>query len=200
MKIMRWIIALIFLAVAAFCSFGFLATFEPGAPSAMAFAEPDQRCHYPFRRLRAFHRHDEPSAAFRAAVGAVLPAEAHMGVSDTGDLRVADGGATEISAEAVDDVLTAAVRPGGAAADREENASAMVSKSAAMAAHGLNKAFLWSVWQEGSRMFRGYLVATSGRGLVRAGSDIQDRAQRERVVGAVDETQLAAPGGHLPGR
>jgi hypothetical protein len=37
MKIMKWIIALILLAVAAFCLFGFLATYEPGVASAMAF-------------------------------------------------------------------------------------------------------------------------------------------------------------------
>ena len=34
---MKWIIAIICLAVAGFCLFGFLATFEPGVANAMTF-------------------------------------------------------------------------------------------------------------------------------------------------------------------
>lgn len=34
---MKWIMAVTCLAVATFCVFGFLATFEPGAPNAIAF-------------------------------------------------------------------------------------------------------------------------------------------------------------------
>ncbi|MGC6467584.1 MAG: hypothetical protein ACON5N_18545 [Akkermansiaceae bacterium] len=34
---MKWIMILILLAVAVFCLFGFMATFEPGANSAMLF-------------------------------------------------------------------------------------------------------------------------------------------------------------------
>jgi len=36
-KFMKWIMILILLAVAVFCLFGFMATFEPGANSAMLF-------------------------------------------------------------------------------------------------------------------------------------------------------------------
>lgn len=54
--------------------------------------------------LRAFDGLD----ARGVAVGAVLPAEAHMGLGERNDARVADGGAADISAEIFDDVFAAA--------------------------------------------------------------------------------------------
>jgi hypothetical protein len=35
--VMKWLLAILCLPVGAFCVFGFLATFEPGAANAMAF-------------------------------------------------------------------------------------------------------------------------------------------------------------------
>ena len=57
-----------------------------------------------FDELRAFDGLD----ALGIAVGAVLPAEADMGVGDRNDARVADGGAADIAAEIFDDVFAAA--------------------------------------------------------------------------------------------